>query len=240
MPWHTTGKFAFSPINVTSHKPYRGVNTLCCGRPLNRRAMNAGNGAHTTNGRTAARKCARGKRLPPVVFWKFANGSAETQEDGEEHTVSGSRLLFTRGYSVFNASQVDGYAPKADGTAPIEDRIERADAFFQAINARVAHQGNRAFYSPADDSITLPPFASFFTPVDYYSTRAHETDTGHPRPADCNRELGKRFGDQAYSVEELIAELTAAFGLRAPRVKQRTAAGSFAIHRLMAEGSEGG
>jgi antirestriction protein ArdC len=29
----------------------------------------------------------------------------------------------------------------------------------------------------------------------------------------CNRELGKRFGDNAYSMEELIAELTAAFTL---------------------------
>ena len=29
MPWHTSGQFAFSPINVTSRKPYRGINTLC-------------------------------------------------------------------------------------------------------------------------------------------------------------------------------------------------------------------
>jgi len=29
MPWHTSGKFAFSPINVASHKTYRGINTLC-------------------------------------------------------------------------------------------------------------------------------------------------------------------------------------------------------------------
>jgi len=27
----------------------------------------------------------------------------------------------------------------------------------------------------------------------------------------CNRELGKRFGDQAYAMEELVAELGAAF-----------------------------
>jgi antirestriction protein ArdC len=27
----------------------------------------------------------------------------------------------------------------------------------------------------------------------------------------CNRQLGKRFGDQAYAIEELIAELGAAF-----------------------------
>ena len=29
MPWHTSGKFACSPINVTSKKPYRGINTVC-------------------------------------------------------------------------------------------------------------------------------------------------------------------------------------------------------------------
>ena len=49
------------------------------------------------------------RRLTTVVFWKFANSPAETQEDGEEHTSSSSRLLFTRGYTVFNAAQVDGY-----------------------------------------------------------------------------------------------------------------------------------
>src|SRR2546429_9012059 len=29
MPWHTSGKFAFSPVNVTSKKPYWGINTVC-------------------------------------------------------------------------------------------------------------------------------------------------------------------------------------------------------------------
>src|ERR1700722_18972759 len=29
MPWHTSGKFVFSPINVVSKKPYRGINTVC-------------------------------------------------------------------------------------------------------------------------------------------------------------------------------------------------------------------
>jgi antirestriction protein ArdC len=145
------------------------------------------------------------------VFWKFSNSSAEIQDDGEEQSTSGSRLLFTRGYSVFNGSQVDGYAPRSEAGAPIEERIEHAEAFFAGIPARVAHQGNRAFYSPSDDSITLPPFAAFLTPVDYYSTRAHETGHWTSAAGRCNRELGRRFGDNAYSVEELVAELTAAF-----------------------------
>src|SRR5215831_4726574 len=29
MPWNTSGRYAFSPINAVSRKPYRGINTLC-------------------------------------------------------------------------------------------------------------------------------------------------------------------------------------------------------------------
>jgi antirestriction protein ArdC len=154
-----------------------------------------------------------GSQATTVVFWKFANSTAEIQDDGEEHTSSSSRLLFTRGYSVFNAAQVDGYMPKVDADTPIEQRIGHAEDFFMRIPAKVAHLGNRAFYSPADDTITLPSFEAFFTPVDYYSTRAHETGHWTSHASRCNRELGRRFGDQAYSVEELIAELTAAFAM---------------------------
>ena len=70
----------------------------------------------------------KGEKATLVVFWKFANNAAET-DDGET-PKSGSRLLFTRGYSVFNAAQVDGYTPKADAETPIEQRIESADQFF--------------------------------------------------------------------------------------------------------------
>jgi antirestriction protein ArdC len=213
MPWHTSGKFAFSPINVTSKKPYRGINTVCLWAAAQAKGYERGEWATYPQWQERGAQVRKGEKATLVVFWKFANGSAETQDDGEEHTVSSSRLLFTRGYSVFNAAQVDGHTPKADADTPIERRIERAETFFQGINARVVHQGNRAFYSPDTDAITLPPFAAFFTPVDYYSTRAHETGHWTSHAGRCNRELGKRFGDNAYSVEELVAELTAAFTL---------------------------
>jgi antirestriction protein ArdC len=211
MPWHTSGKFAFSPINVTSHKPYRGINTLCLWAAAQRKGYGGGEWGTYNQWQDRGAQVRRGEKATTVVFWKFANTSAESQDDSEEHAATGSRLLFTRGYSVFNASQVDGYTPKADANAPIEERIERAEVFFGRIDARVTHLGNRAFYSPADDTITLPPFAAFFTPTDYYSTRAHETGHWTSAAGRCSRELGKRFGDSSYSVEELVAELTAAF-----------------------------
>ena len=210
MPWHTSGKFAFSPINVASKKPYRGINTLCLWAAAQSKGYERGEWATYQQWQDRGAQVRKGEKATCVVFWKFANDAAET-DDGDDTPRSGSRLLFTRGYSVFNAAQVDGYTPKADPDMPIEQRIESAEQFFGRINARVVHQGNRAFYSPADDTITLPPFAAFFTPLDYYGTRAHETGHWTSRTDRCNRELGKRFGDNAYSVEELIAELTAAF-----------------------------
>jgi antirestriction protein ArdC len=213
MPWHTSGKFAFSPINVISHKPYRGINTLALWASAQQKGYERGEWGTYNQWQDREAQVRKGEKATTVVFWKFANNSAESQEDGDEHAASGSRLLFTRGYAVFNAAQVDGYSPKADASTPIEERIERAEEFFGRINARVVHLGNRAFYSPVDDTITLPPFAAFFTPTDYYSTRAHETGHWTSQAGRCNRELGKRFGDQAYSVEELVAELTAAFTL---------------------------
>jgi antirestriction protein ArdC len=47
--------------------------------------------------------------------------------------------------------------------------------------------------------------------VSYYSTLAHEHTHWTASAARCDRELGKRFGDNAYAAEELIAELGAAF-----------------------------
>ena len=212
MPWHTSGRYAFSPINVASKKPYRGVNTLCLWAAAQSKGYERGEWATYQQWHECGAQVRKGEKATTVVFWKFANSTAGT-EDGEEPASTGSRLLFTRGYCVFNAAQVDGYTPKPDGDTPVERRTEAAEAFFGRIPARVAHLGNRAFYSPADDAITLPPFGAFFTPVDYYSTRAHESGHWTAHAARCNRELGKRFGDNAYSVEELVAELTAAFTL---------------------------
>jgi antirestriction protein ArdC len=117
----------------------------------------------------------------------------------------------TRGYSVFNAAQVDDYTPKADAEIPMPERTAHADAFFTSIGATVRHGGNRAFYSSTSDHIQMPPFQAFTENVSYYSTLAHEHTHWTAPTSRCDRQLGKRFGDNAYAAEELIAELGAAF-----------------------------
>src|SRR6266478_3056458 len=136
MPWHTSGKFAFSPINVASRKPYRGINTVCLWAAAQAKGYERGEWATYQQWQDRGAQVRKGEKATLVVFWKFANNAAETDEGDDTHK-SGSRLLFTRGYSVFNAAQVDGYTPKPDADAPIEQRIESAEVFFRSINARV-------------------------------------------------------------------------------------------------------
>jgi len=69
----------------------------------------------------------------------------------------------------------------------------------------------RAYYQPASDEIHLPPLAAFATAAGYYSTALHELEHWSGHPTRCNRDLAGRFGDSSYAVEELIAELGAAY-----------------------------
>ena len=231
MPWHTSGRFAFSPINVTSKKPYRGINTVCLWAASQAKGYDSGEWATYQQWQERGAQVRKGEKATTVVFWKFANDASET-EDGE--TRSSSRLLFTRGYSVFNAAQVDGYTPKAEPDMPMPERIAHAEAFFTRIGADVSHGGNQAYYSPATDHIQMPPFAAFEENVAYYSTLAHEHTHWTSHTARCDRQLGKRFGDNAYAAEELIAELGAALRIGTPWTQHGTQGRSCPIHSLMA------
>src|SRR5713226_5555196 len=126
MPWHTSGKFAFSPVNVTSKKPYRGINTVCLWAAAQAKGYERGEWGTYQQWQERGAQVRKGEKATLVVFWKFANDTADSQ-DGEHDQAGSSRLLFTRGFSVFNAAQVDGYTPKPDPDTPIEQRIERAE-----------------------------------------------------------------------------------------------------------------
>jgi len=74
------------------------------------------------------------------------------------------------------------------------------------------HGGNSAFYSPSHDKISMPAMAAFNDADAYHATLLHESvhATGHKSRLDRDFTKAKRFGDEAYAFEELIAELGAA------------------------------
>lgn len=135
----------------------------------------------------------------------------ETNEQGQE---SEREIPFLKGYTVFNVEQVDGlpthFYAKAQAPQPVA-RIEQAEKFFAATGASIRHGGNRAYYAPALDHVQMPPRESFKVAESYCATLTHELMHWTSHPSRLARELGKRFGDNAYAAEELIAEMGAAF-----------------------------
>lgn len=130
--------------------------------------------------------------------------------------ASEKSIRFLRSYLVFNAHQIDGlpahfYPDTSVEAAPIEPsaRQHAIDAFFAAIPASVRHGGNQAYFAPGLDYIQLPHPQSFTTMDHYASTRGHETVHWAGHSSRLARKFGKRFGDRAYSFEELIAEIGA-------------------------------
>ena len=210
MPWHTSGRFSSSPINATTRKAYRGINTVCLWAAAETKGYDSGEWATYAQWQERKAQVRKGEKATTVVFWKFANSATENQ-DGEGDQPTGSRLIFTRGYSVFNAGQVDGYTPKPEPRVSAMERLNNADKWFQSVGADVRHGGNSAHYALSSDHIQMPVFDAFKDNLSYYSTLAHEHTHWTAKVGRCDRQLGKRFGDNAYAAEELIAELGAAF-----------------------------
>ena len=69
--------------------------------------------------------------------------------------------------------------------------------------------GDRAFYRPSADTITLPERKQFFKASSFYGTALHEM--AHSNKPETKRDYGSTgFGSDGYATEELVAELTAA------------------------------
>ena len=71
-------------------------------------------------------------------------------------------------------------------------------------------EGDRAYYKPSTDEVVLPIRKQFVSTAEYYSTVFHELthSTGHA--SRLNRLTSPAFfGSEAYSKEELVAEIGA-------------------------------
>ncbi len=85
-------------------------------------------------------------------------------------------------------------------------------ALHGGARATIRHGGSIACYVLGHDEVRLPPFESFRDAESYYATLAHELTHWTRHPSRLDRDLGrKRFVDEGYAMEELVAELGSAF-----------------------------
>ena len=213
-PWKS-GQSAtpYMPYNADSKRAYSGINVLLLmSSPYDSNGWLTYNQAHKRGGQVP-----KGTTGTHITLFKPSKG---TDSEGEEFSY-----FLIRDYTVFNLEQIDwiGTTDRDTGKrieprppempTPEELSNTSADQLCAAVNATVIVGGNRACYIPSADQINIPALKQFNSQVEYDSTLLHELThwTGHTSRMDRMKNFGKRFGDEAYAFEELVAELGQAF-----------------------------
>lgn len=211
MPWHGGGPAVGKPTNALTGATYRGINVLALWAEACVRGYGSGRWATYRQWAQIGAQVRRGEQASTIVFYKKLEAS--DPEDGED--VNGR--LVARASSVFNAEQVDGWALDMPLQISLVERINVVERAVAQIGAEVREGGSVACYSPAEDHVRMPAIERFLgsptsTPTEsYYSTLLHELTHWTGASHRLDRAFGKRFADDAYAMEELVAELGAAF-----------------------------
>ena len=214
MPWHRMGEGLNRPVNIDTGNAYRGINIVALWASGQVRGYASGTWGTYRQWQKAGAQVRKGEKASTVVFYKEFEVDDPDAQPGE--TTFETRRV-ARASSVFNADQVDGYDMDVPEPKDPVQVVAEADAFVANTRATVHHGGARACYNHGADYIQMPDKDRFLgsetssATESYYGTLLHELVhwTGVKRR--CDREFGKRFGDNAYAIEELVAELGAAF-----------------------------
>lgn len=212
-PWsveHLAGRVS-RPLRATG-EPYQGVNVLLLWAEAVARGYAAPIWMTFRQALTLGGHVRKGERGATVVY---ANRITRTErgDDGEDIE---RQIPFLKAYTVFSVEQIEGlpahfYAAPTPRLAA-DERIAHAEAFFAAVGADVRHGGTNAYYALGSDHVQMPPFECFEDPESYYATLGHELCHWTRHPSRLDRDFGrKRWGDEGYAREELVAELGAAF-----------------------------
>jgi antirestriction protein ArdC len=217
-PWHQPWNARHAAGGITrplrnNGQPYQGVNVLVLWLTAFQKGHACPIWLTFQQAKEAGGFVRKGEHGATVVYANTFDRKGKDEETGEE-TID--KVPFLKAYTVFNAEQVEGlpghYYALAEAPRNLAERLERADAFFTATGADTRHGGSRAFYSPSLDFIQLPPYETFASRESYYATRAHESIHWTAPEKRLARSFdSKRFGDDGYAVEELVAEMGAAF-----------------------------
>jgi len=213
-PWnaeHAAGRIT-RPLRANGI-PYRGINVIMLWSEAVTKGYAAPIWMTFKQAQELGANVRKGEHGSLVVY---AATVTRNETDAETGEASEREIPFMKGYTVFNVEQIEGlpaqYTTLAAPTLDPVARVAKAEAFFAATRADIRHGGNMAYYTATSDHVQMPPFESFRDAESYYATLAHEmthwTRHGSRLDRDFKR---KRYGDEGYAMEELVAELGSAF-----------------------------
>ena len=213
IPWHQpwVGGNAMA-ISYTTRKAYSMLNQLLLGKP----------GEWLTWNQIQAKK---GKVKPGAksrfcVYCQFVK-KEDISEEEEEKKRNGYLIL--KWYRVFHIDDTEGIESLCSTSAPCGDSLSPISQAEQVIESYLSREAGlrffndqpsaSAYYSPSRDEVVVPMLSQYALAEEYYSTAFHELTHSTMHASRCNRQSEStitRFGDSAYSREELVAEIGSA------------------------------
>lgn len=217
-PWGTYGL----PRNYGSGRPYEGFNAFYLHHVTEKDNYAAPFFITFKQAQEMGGRVRKGQKGTPIVYWKIYDSKEKDQT--ADQTAKGKDRPCSRFvpflWTVFNIDQVEGVdfrlptMPERSGQQIIAACQHVVDSF-PSPRPRIKHGGTQAYYAPAHDIVQVPDPSRFLSPEAYHATLFHELihATGHHDRLNrfSEDEKASRFGDEAYSKEELIAEMGASF-----------------------------
>lgn len=203
------------PQNYITKKPYNGVNyvLLSC-TPYNSPYFLTFKQVGACNGLVK-----QGEKALPVVYWNVNEKEVKNISSGE---LEKKKYGLLKMYYVFNLEQTT--IKYSDALPNISNENNQVDNSIETCENIILQMPNppkleskdrsRAYYSPMRDLVNMPSITDFDSPEEYYATFYHELihSTGHEKRLNRKEinQVSKSFS-QAYSKEELTAEMGAAY-----------------------------
>ena len=213
-PWdagHQAGPVS-RPLR-TEGKAYRGVNVLMLWASAIEKGYSCPIWMTYKQAAELGGQVRKGEKGSLVVF---ANRITKAVTDDKGDTVE-KEIPFMKGYTVFNVEQIDGlpghyYA----AVPPVSHDVARLDDGWTDSSPRPGRRSGtaatRRFTAWTATSCRCRRCPAFRDSENYYATLAHEMTHWTRHPSRLDRDMGrKRFGDAGYAMEELVAEIGAAF-----------------------------
>ena len=207
IPWKKQWTESGIPQNAITKRPYRGINLLLLSSLAYDHNLYLTKKQVTDIGGTIKEN----EKPEIVVFWKWPE---------EKETEDGKKAKpILRYYSVYNIAQCEGIP---ESMMPNESPFRENNPIVVCAEIvenmpkkpQIKSKENRAYYHPFYDFINMPKMEKFDDSESYYDVLFHELvhSTGHISRLD-RKDVAqmKSMGADAYSFEELIAEIGACF-----------------------------
>lgn len=212
-PWTTV-----TPRNFVTGRPYRGINFLLLSSVEN---FKSPLWLTYKQCKSVGGSVIRGSKGMPVVFTNFLDVA---DKDSDETKI----VPIRKRYSVFNVEQCLGLKlPEKDTPIASDETLPKCEELWKNMPnpPELTHGQGGAFYRVSTDTIHMPEKCRFDSVEEYWSTCFHEIGHSTGNRTRLNRPTltgFSGFASENYSLEELVAEVSASFMCALTGIGNRT------------------